>query len=64
MGVIEILLRIDFDITARCVDVRETLAKQGAIVVGSTPEEFNAILRAERAKWGTVAKAAGIKWGE
>jgi tripartite-type tricarboxylate transporter receptor subunit TctC len=45
-------------------DVRETLAKQGAIVVASTPEEFNAFLRAERAKWGAVAKTAGIKWGE
>jgi tripartite-type tricarboxylate transporter receptor subunit TctC len=45
-------------------DVRETLAKQGAIVVGSTPDEFNAFLRAERTKWGTVAKTAGVKWGE
>jgi len=45
-------------------DVREALAKHGAIAVGGTPEEFNAFLRAERAKWGTVAKAAGIKWGD
>jgi tripartite-type tricarboxylate transporter receptor subunit TctC len=45
-------------------DVRETLAKQGAIAVGSTPDEFNAFLRAERAKWGAVAKTAGVKWGE
>ena len=45
-------------------DVHEVLAKAGAIPVGSTPEEFNAFLRAERTKWGTVAKASGIKWGE
>src|SRR5262245_52228914 len=45
-------------------DVREALAKAGAIAVGSTPEEFNAFLRAERAKWGPVTKASGIKWGE
>ena len=34
------------------------------IVVGSTPEEFNAFLRGERTKWGTVAKTAGVKWTE
>jgi tripartite-type tricarboxylate transporter receptor subunit TctC len=49
---------------AKSDDVRETLAKQGAIAVGSTAEEFNAFLRGERTKWGTVAKTAGIKWGE
>ena len=49
---------------AKSDEVREALAKQGAITVGSTPEEFNAFLRGERAKWGTVAKSAGIKWGE
>ena len=45
-------------------DVRELLAKQGAVTVGGTPEEFNAFLRGERTKWGTVAKAAGVKWTE
>jgi tripartite-type tricarboxylate transporter receptor subunit TctC len=49
---------------AKSDEVREALAKHGAIAVGSTPEEFNAFLRAERTKWGTVAKSAGIKWGE
>ena len=28
---------------------------------GSTPEEYAAFLRGERTKWGTVAKAAGVK---
>lgn len=43
-------------------DLRALLAKQGAIAIGSTPEEYAAFLRGERTKWGTVAKAAGVKW--
>ena len=35
--------------------------RDGADVVGGTPEQFSAVLKAEIAKWSKVAKAAGIK---
>jgi tripartite-type tricarboxylate transporter receptor subunit TctC len=42
-------------------EMREFLAKQGADPVGSTPEAFAAFIRTETVKWGTAAKAAGLK---
>ncbi len=35
-------------------------AKLGARLVGNTPEEFAAQIRAERASWGEIIRAAGI----
>lgn len=40
--------------------VKENLAKQGAEVVGSTPEEHDRFNRSEIAKWIKVVKEAGI----
>jgi len=45
----------------RSPDVRKVFDRDGASVVGSTPEQFSAVLKAEIAKWMKVAKAAGIK---
>ena len=42
-------------------DVREKLADMGADVVGSTPEEFGAFMRAESAKWARLIKEANIR---
>ena len=42
-------------------EVRKALEGDGADVVGGTPEQFGAVLKAEIAKWTKVAKAAGIK---
>ena len=42
-------------------DVRERLLVQGAEVVGDTPQQFAAFIRAETAKWGNVIRDAGIK---
>jgi tripartite-type tricarboxylate transporter receptor subunit TctC len=39
----------------------ERFAKTGARLVGDTPEQFAAQIRAERAQWGEIIKAAGIK---
>jgi tripartite-type tricarboxylate transporter receptor subunit TctC len=39
----------------------ERFAKTGARLVGDTPEHFAAQIRAERAQWGEIIKAAGIK---
>jgi tripartite-type tricarboxylate transporter receptor subunit TctC len=42
-------------------EVKKVFERDGADVVGSTPEQFGAVLKAEIAKWTKVAKAAGIK---
>jgi tripartite-type tricarboxylate transporter receptor subunit TctC len=42
-------------------DVKETLAKQGAVGMSMTPAEFDAFLRAQIAKWEKVVKSAGLK---
>jgi tripartite-type tricarboxylate transporter receptor subunit TctC len=41
--------------------VRERFVNDGAEPIGSTPEEFAAVIRADLAKWGRVIKQAGIK---
>jgi tripartite-type tricarboxylate transporter receptor subunit TctC len=42
-------------------EVSKRLAAEGAIVIGSTPEEFGAHLKAELARVGKVVRAAGIR---
>ncbi|MDB5811974.1 MAG: putative secreted protein [Betaproteobacteria bacterium] len=42
-------------------DVKERLAVLGADVVASTPQEFNAFIKADIAKWGKLIREAGIK---
>jgi len=42
-------------------EVKKAFERDGADVVGSTPQQFGAVLKAEIAKWTKVAKAAGIK---
>jgi tripartite-type tricarboxylate transporter receptor subunit TctC len=42
-------------------DVRERMTALGADIVGSTPQEFAAYLQDEIAKWGKVAKQAGVR---
>ena len=41
--------------------MKARLAGQGLELVGNTPEEFGAFIRAEIAKWRSVLKAAGVK---
>jgi tripartite-type tricarboxylate transporter receptor subunit TctC len=41
--------------------VKARLASQGLELVGNSPEEFDAFIRAEIAKWSAVLKAAGLK---
>jgi tripartite-type tricarboxylate transporter receptor subunit TctC len=45
----------------RAPDIRERLARDGTEVVAGSPEEFDAYIRAEIAKWAKVVKAAGIQ---
>jgi tripartite-type tricarboxylate transporter receptor subunit TctC len=42
-------------------EVKKVFERDGADIVGSTPEQFGIVLKAEIAKWTKVAKAAGIK---
>ena len=42
-------------------DVRAKLAADGAEAVGSTPEQFAALIQSEIDKWGKVVKSAGIR---
>ena len=42
-------------------DLTERMVAQGMEPVGSTPEEFDAVIRAEIAKWAPVVKASGAK---
>jgi tripartite-type tricarboxylate transporter receptor subunit TctC len=41
--------------------VRERILAQGSVIVGSTPQEFEAHIKADLAKWAKVAKETGIK---
>ena len=42
-------------------DVRERFGTTDMEIVGSTPEQFGALVRSEIAKWGKVVKATGLK---
>ncbi|HEY4372154.1 MAG TPA: tripartite tricarboxylate transporter substrate binding protein [Burkholderiales bacterium] len=45
----------------KSADFTKRLTAEGAVGVGSTPEEMEAVLKADIAKWAAVVKAAGIK---
>jgi tripartite-type tricarboxylate transporter receptor subunit TctC len=45
----------------RAPEVQAKLSSQGAILVGSKPEEFAAYMESEIRKWAKVVQAAGIK---
>jgi tripartite-type tricarboxylate transporter receptor subunit TctC len=46
---------------AKDPDMKRRLEEQGGEPVGSTPEEFAALLREEVAKWAEVVKVSGAK---
>jgi tripartite-type tricarboxylate transporter receptor subunit TctC len=54
--------KIHHDLVRALADptVAERLATLGATPIGSTPAEFDALIRQEAAKWAPVVKAAGI----
>jgi tripartite-type tricarboxylate transporter receptor subunit TctC len=58
----EIVQKLNADAVAALRDpqVRQRIEGLGLEVVGSTPQEFAAFIKAEMAKWGPVIKAAGI----
>jgi len=44
----------------RAPDIRERLAQDGLEAIGSTPDEFAAVIKADIAKWTQLVKATGI----
>lgn len=59
----DIIVRIQVEV-ARALqtpDMKERFFKDGIEPVGSTPEQFAAHIKSERAKWEKVVDAAGIK---
>ena len=58
----EVIARLHKEIAAavRTPAMQERFTKAGARLVGNSPAEFAAQIRAERGKWGEVIKAAKI----
>jgi tripartite-type tricarboxylate transporter receptor subunit TctC len=50
----------DFVAALNTEDVKARLEKLGALPIGSSPEAFDAKIRADFDKWGPIIKAAGI----
>jgi tripartite-type tricarboxylate transporter receptor subunit TctC len=46
---------------AKSPDTRKRLLEQGAEAVGSTPEEFSAMLKEEVARWAEVVRISGAR---
>jgi tripartite-type tricarboxylate transporter receptor subunit TctC len=59
----DVINRLSVEIAkiARTPEMRERLAGMGAEPVGSTPEEFGAVMARDIAKWTALAKTVGIK---
>ncbi len=58
----DIIAKINAETTKMLADkdVRERISKDGADVVGSTPEQFAVRIKSEVEKWRRVAKSAGL----
>jgi tripartite-type tricarboxylate transporter receptor subunit TctC len=59
----ELIAKLSHDFVAalNTEPVKERLAKLGASPIGSSPEAFDAKIRADYKKWGPIIEAAGIK---
>jgi tripartite-type tricarboxylate transporter receptor subunit TctC len=59
----DLVRRISADIgsAVRNSDLTEKMQAQGMDPVGSTPDEFEALVKTEIAKWGPIVKASGAK---
>jgi len=55
--------KLQKEIAARLLvpETKESMSKQGAEPVASTPDQFAAFIRSEMAKWSAVIKVAGLE---
>ncbi|WP_312014945.1 tripartite tricarboxylate transporter substrate binding protein [Bradyrhizobium sp. AUGA SZCCT0160] len=51
----------DFVAALNTEAVKERLGKLGALPIGSSPQQFDARIRADYEKWGPIIKASGMK---
>ncbi len=60
----EIVNRLNAEVTKALAtpEVREKLQAQGAEILGSTPEQYGAYIKAEIERWGKVIKASGVQF--
>jgi tripartite-type tricarboxylate transporter receptor subunit TctC len=60
---IEVLAKLHADVVRVLKDegIRNKIADMGADVVGNSPEEFGASMRAESAQWAEIIKSANIR---
>ena len=54
-------LSSDFIAVLKTQAVKDRLSTLGASPIGSSPKEFEAVIRADYDKWGPIIKAAGMK---
>ena len=54
-------LNKEFTEILKLPDIKQKHADVGAVIIGGTPEQFHAYLKAELAKFGKLVKAVGIK---
>jgi tripartite-type tricarboxylate transporter receptor subunit TctC len=59
----EIVTRVNAEMVRSLAmpELKERFVAMGAELVSSTPEEFDAYIRSETAKWGKVIKDVGIQ---
>ncbi|MCX7135851.1 MAG: tripartite tricarboxylate transporter substrate-binding protein, partial [Proteobacteria bacterium] len=59
----DIVDKLQKEIAARLLapETRESMSKQGAEPVASTPDQFMAFIKAEMTKWSAVIKTAGLE---
>ena len=59
----EVLTKVHGDVTKilREPDIQRKISEMGADVVGNSPEEFGAAMRAESVQWADIIKSANIK---
>ena len=59
----DIIDKLQKEIAARILapETRDSLSKQGAEPVASTPDQFAAFIKAEMVKWSAVIKTAGLE---
>ena len=59
----DVVTKVHADVTKilREAEIQKKIADMGADVVGNTPEEFGAAMRAESAQWADIIKSANIK---